>query len=137
MKNLLCFALLLICSAELYSKEFNLSCPIDKDLTFEIYVAESPEATTGFTSILNAVSDKTLYPYAEYSRGMRMNVYPTKDEFRFVFFKTVHYVDITISRKTLVASGIYRKTEKKFGNRKKHKLENSQCSIIKETENLI
>tara|TARA_X000000368_G_C22613974_1_gene529271 strand:- start:124 stop:537 length:414 start_codon:yes stop_codon:yes gene_type:complete len=132
------YLLLAILSTGLYSKEFNLRCPIDETIAFEIYVVSAPTEKSTYAATLNVVSDKILYPFAEMplynpDGTLRINAYANANEFNFYkIIQSQRVIDLSINRKTLMASGSYRASERRIGFRKKYEFKNSKCSIIEE-----
>ena len=125
----------------LYSKEFNLRCPIDEVLTFEIYVMQDLENRSAYTARLEAVTKEVIHPWNErLKKQIYLDVvtYPNEFHFRrYVPFMYTEVIDVKINRKTLNANGFYRKTKKnkKNGRLLEHEIKDIKCSIFHNDEN--
>ena len=128
----------------LYSKEFNLRCPIDEVLTFEIYVMQDLENQSAYTAKLAAVTKEVIHPWnvrLKEQIGLDVETYPNEFHFRrYVPFLLTEVIDVRINRKTLNANGFYRKSKKnrKNGRLLEHEIKDVTCSIFHSDEdNLI
>ena len=143
MKKIL-FIFLSIISVNIFSKDFSLLCPVEKNLSFEIYVNQDLSNQYSYVARYKAKSKETIYPWDSFMNQVPLidvDTYP--NEFHFTHYlsdRFTNLLDIKISRKTLKANGIYRKSNKnkKRGRLVEYKIKDIQCSIFSiDEDNLI
>ena len=142
-----------------FSKELNLTCVIDNDVTFDIFLninntfSTNPGAYAGHVTL---VSDKLFHPFKVYQeedlklwsdvsiRAMPLVVAIFKDTYD---VKAPHSLpfsgiggafNMSLNRKTLLGEGSYNSARKKWGMRKKIDFKDAPCNLIAlEEENVI
>lgn len=160
MKNQVFISLILITfSSYSLSKELNLTCTVDEDVTFEIYLnINNSYAPDDYAGHVTLISDELFYPFKAYQE-QDLGMWGGDRAIRavplvYIKFKDTYEIKsplglplegmggafkISINRKTLMGQGSYNSGKRKLGFRKTIDFENAPCNVIKteEDENII